>query len=311
MNKQESQVIKGLAILMMIYLHADVSDFFHLTRACGPVPFFLIITGYGLCVTDKPLVSRLKSFFRLLIHYWFILTPFLIIGCYMKPDVYIGSLSELLLNYLTWNSTYNGECWFLFPYLLLVLSSQWLICMIRHYNPLLIVFFAMVVYIVTLFIYSKWGVLYIYNNQWSEHLIHFAQFMLPFSLGVIACEYKWFTFFSNILKSQILILSLLFLLIVIRCHIVTNSFDSFYSFLFISLFLSINRPQLFDTVLAYLGRHSMNMWFIHSWFCFYLFRPYIYRIDSPILIYLTIVMISLGLSIFFNYLLKKYITGII
>ena len=67
MSKEQSTIIKGVAILLMIFLHlfnhdvtGDCTPLLYigntpfvtiLTRACGPVPFFLIVSGYGLHYT--------------------------------------------------------------------------------------------------------------------------------------------------------------------------------------------------------------------------------------------------------------------
>lgn len=64
MSKEYTNYIKGIAILLMVCLHifqsGDVSQLGYLfsigdkplltyiTRMCNPVPFFLILSGYGL-----------------------------------------------------------------------------------------------------------------------------------------------------------------------------------------------------------------------------------------------------------------------
>lgn len=37
---------------------------------------------------------------------------------------------------------------------------------------------------------------------------------------------------------------------------------------------------------------SMNMWMIHSWFCYYLFHDFIYSFSYPVLIFLVTTLIS-------------------
>ncbi len=64
MSKEYSNYIKGIAILLMVYLHifqsgdvaqldylvsiGDTSLLIYITSMCNPVPFFLILSGYGL-----------------------------------------------------------------------------------------------------------------------------------------------------------------------------------------------------------------------------------------------------------------------
>lgn len=65
MSKEYTGYLKGVAILLMVFLHLftnketdvnlgfllsinDTPLIYYLTRMCNPVPFFLILSGYGL-----------------------------------------------------------------------------------------------------------------------------------------------------------------------------------------------------------------------------------------------------------------------
>lgn len=92
MNKQVSLELKGVAILMMVYLHLfnrksniglvtdfcyinDVPLVYYIHYATHPVAFFLILSGFGLFVNyeknemDK---NRVHRNIRLYVHYVFI-----------------------------------------------------------------------------------------------------------------------------------------------------------------------------------------------------------------------------------------------
>lgn len=68
MSKEYTGYLKGIAILLMVYLHlfndadnvrslgylisiVDKPLVYYLSRLCNPVPFFLILSGYGLYAT--------------------------------------------------------------------------------------------------------------------------------------------------------------------------------------------------------------------------------------------------------------------
>ena len=92
MTKEESQIIKGLAIVLMIFLHlfnglestVELSNLIRidgiplvhiLTRAANPVSFYLFCGGYGLYFVykrgnDKQRYSRIMNLY---IHYWIVL----------------------------------------------------------------------------------------------------------------------------------------------------------------------------------------------------------------------------------------------
>ena len=65
MSKEYTSYFKGIAILMMLFLHlfqhlewdaslncllyvGEVPLVYYIARICNPVPFFLILSGYGL-----------------------------------------------------------------------------------------------------------------------------------------------------------------------------------------------------------------------------------------------------------------------
>lgn len=135
MNREESQILKGVAILFMLYLHlfnrtenvelcnvllyvGEQPLIQWLANAANPVSFFVILGGYGLYkVYSKGDINRYKRIWKLYKHYWFILSAFLIIGLAINR-IRINSLEDLLLNYTGLDTTYNGECWFLLMMLL-------------------------------------------------------------------------------------------------------------------------------------------------------------------------------------------------
>lgn len=141
MDKSTSNIVKGIAILFMLWLHlfnrmvnVELCDTFInidgtpliylLTKATNPVAFFLVVSGYGLYLAfQKGDKNRYKRIATLIIHYWVILTTFLILGAVLKPAVYPGSIMDVIDNYTTYRTTYNGEMWFLCPYIILALVA--------------------------------------------------------------------------------------------------------------------------------------------------------------------------------------------
>ncbi len=49
-------------------------------------------------------------------------------------------------------------------------------------------------------------------------------------------------------------------------------------------------------VLTVLGRYSMPMWLVHTWFAYYLFKDYVYALRYPVLIFLALTLVSLATS---------------
>ena len=93
MNKETSNIIKGIAILMMLFYHLFGRDNLteictpllyigntplvrYITNACYPVSFFMILSGYGLTYCYKKnqlsLSIQSKRILKLYVHYWLI-----------------------------------------------------------------------------------------------------------------------------------------------------------------------------------------------------------------------------------------------
>lgn len=61
-------------------------------------------------------------------------------------------------------------------------------------------------------------------------------------------------------------------------------------------------PGWIKLVLARLGDQSMNMWMIHTWFCYYLFHDFIYSFSYPVLIFVVLTVISYICSLIINWI---------
>jgi membrane-bound acyltransferase YfiQ involved in biofilm formation len=112
---------------------------------------------------------------------------------------------------------------------------------------------------------------------------------------------------------------LLALLILLMCFLILAriiGFIPFFSDIRIDAFLSVNVVLLslmairsipyLNGLLQYLGKHSMNMYMIHTFIFYYWFNRFIYSFEYPALIFVVLTCISLGVSISLE-LLKKII----
>lgn len=146
-SKDRSTLIKGIVITMMVFLHlfnksntdlctnllyiCDEPFAKWLSHACNPVWFFVLLSGYGLAYTyekgNLKFTKQLKRIFKLYMHYWIILAFFLFLGSYLYPARYPGSYAKVLVNMTGWETNYNYEMWFLLPYSVIALTSQYII----------------------------------------------------------------------------------------------------------------------------------------------------------------------------------------
>lgn len=323
MSKAESQMMKGVAILLMIFLHLfnqlpnvdECHNFLYidglplvyiLSRATNPVAFFLILGGYGLYkVNERGDKHRWSRVLKLFIHYWIILLLFVIVGHSISPEKYPGTLSTILANITSFHTTYNGEMWFLFPYVILSLLAPLIFRIMKHFKATFIVLGTLFIQLCTSYCISKYGAEYLYNNLWVYNPLLVLHLLFAFSLGAVAARERFFEKakskggklrYINILKWGGVIV-----LVTVNC---VFKYNFFYAFLIITLLTLTPMPKWIGVILTKLGNQSMNMWMIHSWFCYYLFHHFIYSFTYPLLIFLVLTIISYGCSLIVNTIAK-------
>ena len=317
-------MLKGVAILLMLFLHlfnrlgnvslchnliflGDEPLAYILSRAANPVAFFLILGGYGLFkVNEREDRHRWSRLCKLMAHYWLILAIFLTIGHLMRPDRYPGSAIELAQNVAATATTYNGEMWFLFPYLVLSICARPLFRFYARFNAVTIVLATLFIYLCTSFCISRYGAQYLYNNHWIYNPLLVFHLLFSFSLGAMAARERWFERISHRLSGvgrwrAGIAWGGVIVLVSIQC---VFKYNFFYAFLIIALLNSLNIWQPARTLLIKLGDNSMNMWMIHSWFCYYLFRDFIYSFSYPLLIFIVLTVISYVCSLAVNVIAK-------
>ncbi|MFR5897052.1 MAG: acyltransferase family protein [Phocaeicola massiliensis] len=136
MTKEETLQLKGIAILMMLFLHlfnttANVEQcqtyiyFWNgkplvlaLSRvAAFCVPIYIFLSGYGLAITYKQNQRIMRSWnriFNLYINYWIVFLLFIPLACFIRPQNYPGNLTEFICNFIALDCSYNREWWFFF-----------------------------------------------------------------------------------------------------------------------------------------------------------------------------------------------------
>ena len=155
MTKDESLQLKGIAIMMMLWLHLFGTDeailsetakviyinesepLIYAMRKFGRmcVVFYTFLGGYGLAkvyqrnATAKGLgiatgMKNGKRVWNLFKSYWLVMTIFILTATLLQPWRYPGDIMEIALNISALDITYNDTLWFLFPYALLTLFAQ-------------------------------------------------------------------------------------------------------------------------------------------------------------------------------------------
>lgn len=312
MTKEDSLQLKGIAIMMMLWLHlfgtdqeilAETDKSIYLWdgeplifamrkfgRMC--VVLYTFLGGYGLakvyqrCPNAKGFgiiggMNNGKRLWNLFTNYWIVMLLFLIIATILKPDIYPGNATDITQNITALNSTYNDSLWFLFPYALLTLFASPIIRLSRSLRGMQLWFFITLALVVKIIAYNT----AIPHDSWGRillgNIISALGLFFMFFIGAIFANnsliektVKWtrqqvsdsFIVRKLHIGASTVFTILLFGLFVGRVALGASTLiDPVYIILMIVPFLCIERPKWIATSLAYIGKHSTNIWFTHRY----------------------------------------------
>ncbi len=321
MNKETSTIIKGVAILMMLFYHLfgrdDLGDLCtpllyigntplvkYLSNACYPVSFFMILSGYGLTYCYKKnqlsLSIQSKRIMKLYVHYWLILLIFVTIGHFIKPDIYPNDLLHVLANIVGIRCTYNGETWFLLPYTIISLLSWWIIDFVYHLNEKRKIIITLIIYSIV-FLTTRYIVYHQLENTTLLTILlqpfFIVQLTFYFSLGILL--FRLLENEPTILKAvkPTIYCIIIIALFIIKSMIKVTIADGLYAFIIIFCISHLQLHRLFHNIFYKLGLHSMPMWMTHTFFAVYLFQDFVYGFKYPLLIWLVLIALSYLVSI--------------
>ena len=321
-TKNRSILIKGIVIIMMVFLHLfngnnteQCTNLLYignepfakwLSHACNPVPFYVLLCGYGLAYTyknsDLGFTKQLRRIAKLYVHYWIILAVFLIIGWNLHPERYVLTWTRILVNMIGWETNYNHEMWFLFPYSMIALTSRYIIQTVEKIGYLKAVVITAIINFCACYVISLYHSTVLADNHWLNWCIVYLQFLYPFTVGVFFC---CTSFQCHCQMSTWLVLIIMAFSVIVVAFIDVSVTSIVYVPLMIFLFCQLPYPKWLERAFMELGRKSMPMWMIHTWFCYYLFKEEVYSLKYPVLILGGTLIVSYLTAIPFMWLIGK------
>lgn len=328
--KSDSQIVAGIAIIMMFFFHFFAYPDLQPTENCYYAPFKHlntpveeIIAPFGqLCVAifafnSGFIIAKLKQNYihykqnfirglKFLIGYWLVCLFFIVLS--LTPFFYdIPDLKTLLLNLigidLSARANYMNvaHAWYVLYYITLLLLAPTLICIYSRTNLIQdIALYLLLVLVIPMLPLS------IKSFLWPLSASIMGYMTFKYSLFV-KCKNK-LTKYINKPVCILLAAAFIFITFAMR-HFLSQynawwRFDGIYSFLFIfSILLIIELiPSILKETLIFIGSIGMYLWFTHSIFAIgptelkqILYVPYI-----PILIVAWGVLLCLIPSLAFN-----------
>lgn len=347
-GKKDSMVVKGTAILMLLFYHLYYDRMMFMDQAVIFTPFsaesilsfsqplnicvnvFLFISVYGFYVSlrkteesnnlnttsmcyfvGKRYVSLLLGFcpvyFASLAIFWKSLNVDLVYGVGYRRlfNIFLDATG---LVHFGGNACLNMSWWYLKVLISVIFTMPFLFKGIRKWKALLFFPFMLVPY-------------------FFETDLIYSRFICTVLLALICGEYEVFDFIDIFSEKterkglRLLWLILLFLFFTLAFIKISRYMDGlipdlwryaaegFCTLSFVLLCkLTLCRWRITEIVFSFLGKHSMNMYFVHLFFMYYCAytRNLIFATGHFMTVYLTLVAVCLGFSICLE-LLKKLI----
>lgn len=330
MTKENSLLLKGIAILMMLFLHCfnvginkaicyedivisgyPLCDI--IARCTSPVDLYIILSGYGLYYkyTKDKHIFVLRRLLKLYALYWLtllIFVPMLIV----HKDCDVTSFSDALLNVIGYKTSFNATVWFLFPYCLIMACSNRIFKYLNQY-PRKVLLASFVVSVVGYGI--SWAGIHkfvVFGYEYFAQMINSLGLLFPFVLGAFMNKEKLIEKFKFCFEDKQCFVVLSFAcLTFLRC-LTEFSFlvHLAYTCCIILFFCVVRIPMNVRKIFIFLGKLSTVVWFIHAYLLWYLWSGLFYGLKYPPFIFLAIIAVSFICGGAINVIYKKIIEKI-
>lgn len=306
MTKEDSTALKGIAIQVMIFLHLfnnQDAPYYHMLSFGGYaveyqlsrcadmcVSLYLFLSGYGLQITYNKTksINVFRRIVSLYITLWIVVLVFIPIGLVVNPIWFDLSLKGILMNLTGWNPTWNGEWWFLFPYVLILFLCTPIFRILDRCTKTIFIALSLSILYLCVFACMKFN-LDFFNKHRAIWLFSQTIMMLfPFVMGCLYAKNDYFRKWKKRIEAipyrNTILMVIIITILVVRSQVGLFVIAPFFGILFLSLIAMIDRPKWLDAILVPLGRQSTFMWLIHTFFCYYIFREFIYAFKySPVI----------------------------
>lgn len=320
-TKKDTLIIKGIAIILMIMHHLFafptrvIYEYSHYKlefyigefgKIC--VSMFLFLSGLGIYYSlgdsfkynIKKVFNKVKSIY---FNYILIFLLFIPIGFFAFKVKF--NLKEFILNFFGVISTYNNEWWFFRVYLILLITAPIFIMRISSKKSIafLQIFFLY-------FIAKSMRIVFISINfeesYFINEIINVVLMAQSFYMGVLFAKFKAFEkleelFLKYKLNNIYIHMLILISIVMIRKFIGGSTLrDTIIVPFFIFSSLKIVKNTRFEKLLTILGKHSNNIWLVHTFYCYYYFQNIIFLPCNWMLIFISLTIISLITSYLIN-----------
>jgi hypothetical protein len=308
MSREQSALVKGLAILLMLAYHfgdvlgtvklpSEVGVF--IGKTCHPIAFFMVVSGYGLYYAYRnnrlTYSYLLKRNLRLFISFWLVVLLFAVaLGFWLKPELFPRSPYLVLTNFLGWRWDYNQYTWFLLPYVFVSLGSRVIFKCVDRLGNILSILVTCAISLLMTWLISRYYMTFLRYNYWAYHPVLVLQTLSNFTFGAVMARWVFAGHdltWSRLKGKNLLVLALLVIVFVVK-WLLPIPIVPYFAAVVILILLHFSPTKLIQHVFVPLGNKSMMMWFVHGYLAWKLFNDFYLMFKWPPLIWLVWVITS-------------------
>ena len=333
-SREDTNTAKGIAIILMMLHHLFrfpdrieyPAHYLPLIPGLTPSPefiiadfgklcvaMFLFLSGYGLYAVYErkgnfTFKDSLRRLIKFMISYWTIFALFVPIGLmfFSSDPRYHFDLMRFTQNFFVISSSYNEEWWFARTYLALLLSFPLIKYLLR--NTKIALGSSLMLYVLS-FLFLKY-----HNSPFLSFVQQLFLWQASFMTGALVKKYNVFTIASIKLSefrySKLVSLVMIATLFISReflqfiVHHYIGKGDAFYfDFLLAPVFIFFSVNLLSNIkIISIFGKHSNNIWLMHTFFAFYFFQNIIFFPSLSLLVFIWLSFLCIFTSIIITFI---------
>lgn len=264
-----------------------------ISHFCGIcVPIYLFLSGYGLYIVydkGKPMhnVRRVSVLMLNVLLVSFIFFP---LSYFVLGKGFDFSLCHLFLS-ITGIEPYNGEWWFLFPWVLICLVSKFLFRILESFNIKCVIALFFIIHLFLRFYVSQnMDVLCVMPWRIPYQIILMLMLSFPFLLGAISAKTGLLVVVTQMaVRNKLFLWGFMLVILLIKMFFFHSGvLDALIAVGFCCLIVTMKPNRL----LMSLGKRSTNMWLVHTFFCYYYWHDFFESLTYPWVMFVVLVLYS-------------------
>lgn len=327
-TKDDTKVIKGIAIILMMYHHlfafpdriAEQVIYFSMFDLNGNeiayyigefgkicVTLFAFLGGYGtyLSCKNKNITTSIKNkVVNLYVVYWKVFFVFIPICMLFGVARVKKDIATFLWNLSGVNISYNGEWWFFTPYILLLCLYPLINRFLERRNSELFTDLLGVILVNSIIVYVVPEMLEMsVMNSWGTSVlgIAFKKMLDLLPAFMFGCLFAKYDLLSKIKQRSInnFVYWILSFLVIVCVFYARRKIGAEYDFIYAAIFVcasitTLQTPvgKIFYKLFSLIGKESTLIWLIHSFYCYHLCQKIVYMPRYSILIVIWLLLLS-------------------